>query len=886
MVNYGGTVSKPANPEKDGYIFDKWWVEVEHNNEFDFTTFTMPDNAVTIYATWTLNHYTMYFNTNGGNAIGSITQDYNTDITQPTEPTKEGHTFAGWFSDMGLTTSYTAWKMPANDITIYAKWTVNNYFVKVKVNTIGYGTVDNVSEITIENVPYGTSYSADGNKLTIEILPKRVINAVKANDTIEYTYTFVNWSSGEGTTGIATEIIANFERAKNKYDVTIKVNNDEAGKVGGQTQLVIQDVPYGTEFTTDGQALTIAGFALVNATVNDATAKYTFSWDKWVDASGQTGQNTIITAHFKATVNTYTVKISSNNIDYGAVNKDKIENVPYGTELLATGNTMTINGIEVTASTTPDTDEFRYKLTGWTNGGTTVEGDTDIVVLFTREVKKYTVTWKNYDNAVIKTENIEYGQTPSYTGDTPVRAKTQQYSYTFKDWSPAITVVKTNQEYKATYTGTVNKYSVVWKNEDGNVLKAELVEYGQTPTYTGSTPAKTKTAKYEYTFTGWTPEVTTVVDSQRYTATFSAEVRKYNVYILSSDERYGTVCTPCVYNVTYGTRMMTAGNVLQVNGSSVTATPKGSDAEGTCTFECWTNGDLEVTEDVTVTARFGRVLNKYTITFENEDGTILQETGIKYGTVPQYEGDSPVKTNANGYIYYFAGWTPEIEAVTGDRVYTAEYNRRVRVIEADAVENDNKPAKPEDESQIPGKAESEIGFEEDTNLVIKVVALAKVDSNIKAPKGKDVVQVFNIKLYRNGEEVKPTSDINITMDMLPELFEYVQDRKNLSIVMLEDEKLVEKAVSSESGQLIFTISETGDLMVVRPATRYYSWFWIILLILAIIIAVEIIYIIISNKKKRMERLVEEKYLTSDEKKIAKGMASQKNAYNYVKRMRI
>lgn len=41
-------------------------------------------------------------------------------------------------------------------------------------------------------------------------------------------------------------------------------------------------------------------------------------------------------------------------------------------------------------------------------------------------------------------------------------------------------------------------------------------------------------------------------------------------------------------------------------------------------FAGWENCREEVTEDVIITAKFGKIVNRYTITFENEDGKILQ----------------------------------------------------------------------------------------------------------------------------------------------------------------------------------------------------------------------------------------------------------------------
>ena len=61
------------------------------------------------------------------------------------------------------------------------------------------------------------------------------------------------------------------------------------------------------------------------------------------------------------------------------------------------------------------------------------------------------------------------------------------------------------------------------------------------------------------------------------------------------------------------------------------------------------------------------------ITFENEDGTVLQTGMVAYGEIPSYEGENPTKAPSTGFTYTFSGWTPELTAVTGNATYTATY---------------------------------------------------------------------------------------------------------------------------------------------------------------------------------------------------------------------
>jgi uncharacterized repeat protein (TIGR02543 family) len=85
----------------------------------------MPSQAITLYAKWTANQYTIRFDSNGGTRVTAITQNFGTAVSAPTNPTRTGYTFAGWFSDEALTIAYTFTTMPSQATTLYAKWTAN-----------------------------------------------------------------------------------------------------------------------------------------------------------------------------------------------------------------------------------------------------------------------------------------------------------------------------------------------------------------------------------------------------------------------------------------------------------------------------------------------------------------------------------------------------------------------------------------------------------------------------------------------------------------------------------------------------------------------------------------------------------------------------------------
>jgi len=52
------------------------------------------------------------------------------------------------------------------------------------------------------------------------------------------------------------------------------------------------------------------------------------------------------------------------------------------------------------------------------------------------------ITWIDGDDNTLKMEYVDYDETPAYTGETPTRARTQQYTYTFNNtWTPEVKVV-------------------------------------------------------------------------------------------------------------------------------------------------------------------------------------------------------------------------------------------------------------------------------------------------------------------------------------------------------------------------------------------------------------------------------------------------------------
>ncbi|MGE9912503.1 InlB B-repeat-containing protein [Collinsella sp. SGI.241] len=65
------------------------------------------------------------FDARGGSATGDQTPASGSTVTKPADPTREGYTFGGWYTDEACTEAYDFSAAVTADMTLYAKWTKN-----------------------------------------------------------------------------------------------------------------------------------------------------------------------------------------------------------------------------------------------------------------------------------------------------------------------------------------------------------------------------------------------------------------------------------------------------------------------------------------------------------------------------------------------------------------------------------------------------------------------------------------------------------------------------------------------------------------------------------------------------------------------------------------
>jgi uncharacterized protein (TIGR02145 family)/uncharacterized repeat protein (TIGR02543 family) len=130
---------------KSGWSFAGWATTPSGAVAYtDQAPYTMGTANVTLYAKWTANSYTITFNINDAGATGSMSPQ--TIVSGSTANltacgfSKPGWSFAGWATTPSGAVAYTnqaPYTMGTANVTLYAKWTANNYTITFDKNDAG-----------------------------------------------------------------------------------------------------------------------------------------------------------------------------------------------------------------------------------------------------------------------------------------------------------------------------------------------------------------------------------------------------------------------------------------------------------------------------------------------------------------------------------------------------------------------------------------------------------------------------------------------------------------------------------------------------------------------------------------------------------------------------
>ncbi|MDR3131229.1 MAG: InlB B-repeat-containing protein, partial [Treponema sp.] len=131
-------VGKPGDPEKEGYTFLGWYNAAEGGELYEWPITLARD--LTLYAQWTVNKYTIAFDSQGGSELSAANGSAGTLIEEPADPSLEGYIFLGWYSEPEGGELYE-WPITlARDLTLYAQWSGIIYTVEYDGNGEDGGT--------------------------------------------------------------------------------------------------------------------------------------------------------------------------------------------------------------------------------------------------------------------------------------------------------------------------------------------------------------------------------------------------------------------------------------------------------------------------------------------------------------------------------------------------------------------------------------------------------------------------------------------------------------------------------------------------------------------------------------------------------------------------
>ena len=426
-------------------------------------------------------------------------------------PTKEGYKFLGWYTVRAkgdaITDGSTAVSLGTpsfddtldRDVDIYAHWDPISYTVRYNGNGSTGGSTGNSVHIYDE----AKNLAANGFYRKIDV-NLDYCNG-RETETLTATSEFLGWATSEN----GNKVYEDKQIVKNLTTEDGKIIDLYAKWADSSVEL---PTPTRTGYTFDGW--------------------YTSDGTK-VSQTFTPTTPTKLTAHW--TPITYTVSYNGNGATSGETASSS--------HTYDVAKALTANGFKREFTVT-----FDYNYSGATATTATAVSN------FNGWAKAETGAAEYSDGASVTNLSSTDGDTVilyAIWTDVAVKFPTPtREGYDFSGWFneagqkvEETTVISEDITLHAQWS--IKSYTVTFKNGD-DVLQESKWEYNTTPTYNGATPTKSKDDNYEYTFSGWTPEISAVKDDIAYYAQYSKTAHDYRCDILDG-KQHQYVCNDCGY---------------------------------------------------------------------------------------------------------------------------------------------------------------------------------------------------------------------------------------------------------------------------------------------------------------------------------------------------
>ncbi len=426
-IEDGSQATKPANPEKTDYTFDKWTLD---GSEYKFTEPVTKD--ITLKAKWIGGPepikpiWIVTFESNGGDHIETQKVTDGEKADKPTDPTKKDYKFKGWFAKPDFSGSiYTFDEKVTDDITLYAKWEKDVTYYKF--NFIGDHCSLNNEEKYQENQIVNLTFTvADGYELPDGI------NVIGTGGAYNYSKTNKTLS----LTMIDNVTVVCYAQRKT-YQVDFYIDGTirpelRQSVLGGQ-YVQRPETPVKDKCIFDGWY------------VNESCTGNKYSFDSVV------GSEIKLYGKFRPDEDLYYDITFSASDAGGYFNNDPTcKSLTYSYKY---GSTISNAPIPYK----PSDGSVSYSFNGWELKKVTES--TIYKAEFTPHTNAFTIRWLNYDLTILRTDTVDYGDLPTYSGDIPTRNSDFEGSYTFTGWSPDIVPAIMDMAYIAKFDIDVSNSS-------------------------------------------------------------------------------------------------------------------------------------------------------------------------------------------------------------------------------------------------------------------------------------------------------------------------------------------------------------------------------------------------------------------------------------------
>ncbi len=244
----------------------------------------------------------------------------------------------------------------------------------------------------------------------------------------------------------------------------------------------------------------------------------------------------------------------------------------------------------------------------------------------------YTYQFVDADGSILKEAKAKEGELP-IVPDDPTKLADQEYQYIFKGWDKKVEKLTQDVVYTAVYEKVKNKYTYIFVDEDGTILKTDTIDYGLLP-IPPSNPAKESDEDFDYLFSGWDKTITAIKEYVTYKATYiKTEKGMYYTYQFVDED--GTILKKST--VLKGTMPVPPSDPV-----------KESDEDFDYIFKGWDQEIEPITKNVTYKATYTQI-SKSWASLQNKVISFLGDSITTF-----YDASSSVNSyyGGNNQFYY------------------------------------------------------------------------------------------------------------------------------------------------------------------------------------------------------------------------------------------